>query len=54
MTISQDDYPKIKGNPNLTVIGYMKEKNAGIHLITRAETQIPLKAQGWNSLDTLQ
>ncbi len=51
MTISQDDYPKIKGNPNLTVIGYMKEKNAGMHLITRAGTQIPLKAQGWNSLD---
>ncbi len=51
MTISQEDFPKIKGNPNLTVIGYMKEKNAGMHLITRAETQIPLKAQGWNSLD---
>ena len=51
MTISQEDYPKIKGNPNLTVIGYMKEKNAGMHLITRAGTQIPLKAQGWNSLD---
>jgi thiamine-monophosphate kinase len=51
MTIKQDDYPKIKGNPNLTVIGYMKEKNAGMHLITRAGTQIPLKAQGWNSLD---
>jgi len=51
MTISQDDYPKFKGNPNLTVIGYMKEKNAGMHLITRAGTQIPLKAQGWNSLD---
>jgi thiamine-monophosphate kinase len=51
MTISQEDYPKIKSNPNLTVIGYMKEKNAGMHLITRAGTQIPLKAQGWNSLE---
>ena len=54
MTLSQDDYPKIKGNPHLTVIGYMKEKNAGMHLITRAGTQIPLKAQGWNSLDAAQ
>ncbi len=51
MTVSQNDYSKIKGNPNLTVIGYMKERNAGMHLITRAGTQIPLKAQGWNPLD---
>ena len=51
MTIKQEDYPKIKGNPNLTVIGYMKEKNAGMHLITRAGSQIQLKAQGWNSLE---
>jgi len=26
MTISQEDYPKIKANPNLTVIGYMTEQ----------------------------
>lgn len=51
MTISQEDYPKIKANPNLTVIGYMKDASAGMHLITRAEESIPLKAQGWNSLN---
>ena len=50
-TISQDDYPKIKANPNLTVIGYMREKETGMHLVTRAETKIPLKAQGWNALN---
>ncbi len=33
MTISQKDYDKIKGNPNLTVIGYIKEKNAGTNLV---------------------
>ena len=48
MTISQSDYPKIKGNPNLTVIGYMTEKASGIHLVTRAQEKIPLVAQGWN------
>jgi len=52
MTIDQEDYPKIKGNPNLTVIGYVKEKNAGMNLITRAGTQIQLKAQGWNALES--
>ncbi|MEC8323360.1 MAG: thiamine-phosphate kinase [Bacteroidota bacterium] len=48
MTISQSDYPKIKGNPNLTVIGHMTEKASGIHLVTRAQEKIPLVAQGWN------
>ena len=51
MTISQEDYPKIKANPNLTVIGYITEASAGMHLVTRAETKIPIKAQGWNSLN---
>lgn len=49
MTISQKDYPKIKGNPNLTVIGHMTEATSGMFLITRTHTKIPLKAQGWNS-----
>ncbi|MFL0353380.1 thiamine-phosphate kinase [Xanthomarina sp. GH4-25] len=48
-TVSQEDFAKIKGNPNFTVIGYMKEASAGMHLITRAETSIALKAQGWSS-----
>lgn len=50
MTISQDDFLKIKGNPNLTIIGYMTEKENGMHLITRGETLIPLIAKGWNPL----
>ncbi|MBA6151781.1 thiamine-phosphate kinase [Gelidibacter maritimus] len=50
MTVSQDDFPKIKGNPNLTVIGYMTEKEQGMHLITRGDTLIPLIAKGWNAL----
>jgi thiamine-monophosphate kinase len=50
MTISQEDFPKIKANPNLTVIGYMTEKERGMHLVTRAETLIPLIAKGWNAL----
>jgi len=49
MTISQDDFPKIKGNPNLSVIGHMTEETSGMFLITRANSRIPLKAQGWNS-----
>ncbi|MGJ8591613.1 MAG: thiamine-phosphate kinase [Aquaticitalea sp.] len=51
MTISQEDFPKIKANPNLTVIGYMTEKEKGMHLVTRAEALIPLIAKGWNALN---
>jgi thiamine-monophosphate kinase len=50
-TVSQDDFTKIKANPNFSIIGFVKEKSAGMHLITRAETSIPLKAQGWNSFN---
>ena len=49
-TISQEDYPKIKGNPHLTVIGHITEENEGINLVTRAGQQIKLTAQGWNAL----
>lgn len=48
-TISTEDYPKIKGNPHLTVIGHMTDIKEGMHLITRANTKIALKARGWNS-----
>ena len=51
MTVSQDDFPKIKANPNFTVIGFIKEENDGMHLVTRADTKIPLKAQGWNGFN---
>ena len=50
MTISQEDFPKIKANPNLTVVGYITEQSFGMHLVTRADTKIPIKAQGWNAI----
>lgn len=50
-TVSQEDFPKIKGNPNLSVIGFMKESNEGMHLVTRADTRIPIKAQGWKNFN---
>lgn len=50
-TIDQADYPKIKGNPNLTVIGHITDEREGAHLITRGDTKIVLTAQGWNSFE---
>lgn len=49
-TIPIEDFDKIKGNPNFSIIGHMTEEAEGIHLVTRANTKIPLKARGWNAL----
>jgi thiamine-monophosphate kinase len=49
-TIGMADFEKIKGNPNFTIIGHMTQESEGIHLITRADTKIPLKARGWDAL----
>lgn len=48
--LRQEDYPKIKGNPNFTVIGHMTPAEEGAHLVTRDNSKIPLTAQGWNAL----
>ncbi len=48
-TIPMEDFPKIKGNPNLSVIGHMVPEKEGVHLITRANIKIPIVARGWNS-----
>ncbi|MBS4039104.1 MAG: thiamine-phosphate kinase [Flavobacteriales bacterium] len=49
-TIPLTDFEKIKGNPNLTVIGHITEASQGMHLVSRAGENIPLKARGWNAL----
>ena len=49
-TIDASDFPKIKANPNFTVIGHMTENNDGMHLITRSNQKVELTAQGWNAL----
>jgi thiamine-monophosphate kinase len=49
-TIALEDFDKIKANPNFTVIGHMTQESEGAHLVTRANTTIPLKARGWDAL----
>ncbi len=49
-TLPIGDFDKIKGNPNLTVIGHITEENQRLQLITRANQEIELQAQGWNSM----
>lgn len=49
-TIDQADFPKIKANPDITVIGHMTAKKDGVNLITRGGTSHELTAQGWDAL----
>ncbi len=48
-TVSQTDYNKIKGNPNLTVIGHITE-DEGAYIIGGDNQRHELTAQGWNAL----
>jgi len=48
-TIDQKDYPKIKGNPHMAVVGHITAKNEGAHLISKNNTKVPITAQGWNA-----
>ena len=49
-TIHIADFDKIKGNPNFSIIGHVTSENQGLNLVTRANQEIELKAQGWNAL----
>ncbi len=49
-TIPINDFDKIKGNPNFSVIGHITGENEGLKLVTRANQELELKAQGWNAL----
>ena len=48
-TIDQSDFPKIKANPDITVIGHMTNKKDGVNLITKGGSSTPLTAQGWDA-----
>lgn len=49
-TVPISDFEKIKGNPNFSIIGHITAENQGLNLVTRANQEIELKAQGWNGL----
>jgi thiamine-monophosphate kinase len=46
-TISISDFDKIKGNPNMTVIGHMTDAHSGKMFVDKNGSVISLKAQGW-------
>jgi thiamine-monophosphate kinase len=48
-TIKQDDYEKLKNNPNISAIGYMTEAEQGVLIYTKGGNKFPVTAQGWNA-----
>ena len=48
-TVKQEDFPKIKANPSLSIIGHVVDASLGTNLVTRGGEQIPIRAMGWNS-----
>jgi thiamine-monophosphate kinase len=48
-TVRQDDYDTIAKNPDISVIGYITDDEAGAHIITKGGGKHPITAQGWNA-----
>lgn len=50
-TIPQSDYDRIKGQLDITVIGYITERAEGCGMISKSGHVHELKAQGWNAFN---
>ena len=48
-TIKQEDFDKVSGHTDISVIGYITEKGEGVHLLTKGGNKHKLTAQGWNA-----
>jgi thiamine-monophosphate kinase len=48
-TVALTDHDAVERIPGVKVIGYVTKPELGNALITRDDTEIPLKAQGWNA-----
>lgn len=47
-TIAQADYEKVRNHPDISVIGYIKSADEGVHIYTKGDHLVPVTAQGWN------
>lgn len=50
-TLTQNDYDKIVLNDQISVIGYITEKEEGKNIITKGGNKHQLTAQGWNAFN---
>jgi thiamine-monophosphate kinase len=50
-TLSQSEYDKIVMNEQISVIGYITDKEEGTNIITKGGNKHQLTAQGWNAFN---
>ncbi len=50
-TLAQNDYDKMVLNEQISIIGYITEKEEGTNIITKGGNKHPLTAQGWNAFN---
>lgn len=50
-TVPQSDYDKIKGQLDISIIGYITEAAAGCEMISKSGHVHDIKAQGWNAFN---
>jgi thiamine-monophosphate kinase len=50
-TLSQTDYDKMTLNEQISIIGYITEKEEGTNIITKGGNKHQLTAQGWNAFN---
>jgi thiamine-monophosphate kinase len=48
-TVRQEDYEKVARNNDISIVGYITEKEEGAHLLTTGGNKHKLSAQGWNA-----
>ena len=48
-TIEQSDFEKVKDLQEISIIGNITDASAGVNLISRSGTQVPITAQGWDA-----
>jgi thiamine-monophosphate kinase len=46
-TIKQEDFQKLEKHPDIHFIGHVTKAEEGKFLVTKSETAVELKAQGW-------
>ena len=49
-TIRQSDYEKLKNHADIFFIGYVHEADKGVHLVTKSDNRVPIRAQGWKHI----
>jgi thiamine-monophosphate kinase len=48
-TVAPSDFDKIKGNPHMSIVGYMTDISEGHYLVDTNDSLVPLRAQGWDA-----